>query len=354
MINKLFNCISIHNGGGITYLSIMHNEIDKKGNLIFLDHRAKKKTKPFRNAKIIYFKKNLFRNLFVFKERLKYTILFRKYLIQKNKKEYFEEYYLNGIPPFYRFPVKRNKVCIFFQNKNLFNYINYLDRNLFFKKDFIVYHLIHSTLINLFLKNTDTLIVQTISMKKNISGLKPKNKIEIHDGYWKNLKLGFYIDQVIKDNQKDTNKFLLNRIKHLSKINKIFFYPSSFDPHKNHKVLFKTFNKFSFSSIKNIKLIVSIDKNEVPAKYRNNELIFFIGNQPISLINKIYDLADFLIFPSLNESLGLPLIEASFYNLPIIASNLDYVFDVCNPISTFDPRSEEDIYQKILESINRF
>ena len=90
----------------------------------------------------------------------------------------------------------------------------------------------------------------------------------------------------------------------------------------------------------------------MPLKYRNNELIFFIGNQPIEVINKIYDLVDFLIFPSLNESLGLPLIEASFYKLPIISSNLDYVFDVCEPIYTFNPLSEEDIYQKILKSIN--
>ena len=42
MIKKIFNCISIHNGGGINYLSMMHNDIDKKDNLIFLDQRAKK------------------------------------------------------------------------------------------------------------------------------------------------------------------------------------------------------------------------------------------------------------------------------------------------------------------------
>ena len=70
------------------------------------------------------------------------------------------------------------------------------------------------------------------------------------------------------------------------------------------------------------------------------------------MVNQIYKIADFLIFPSLNESLGLPLIEASFYNLPIISSNLDYVFDVCNPILTFNPYSGDDIYRKILDSIN--
>ena len=352
MITKIFNCISIHNGGGMTYLSIMHYEIDKKNNLIFLDFRAKTKVKPFKNAKIIYFKKSLFRNLFVFKERLKYTLLFRDYLKKKNKKSQIKEFYLNGIPPFYRFSISTNKVYILCQNKNLFNYINYLDKKLFFKISFIIYHLLHSALINAFLKSSDTMIVQTKSMKKNISSLKPKNKIEIQSNYWKKLKLGSYSDHVIKNTSNETNKFLIQQIKDLSKTNKIYFYPSSFDPHKNHKRLFKAFNELKNVSTKDIKLIVSIDKYKVPLPYRNNELIFFIGNQPIFLINQLYKIADFLIFPSLNESLGLPLIEASLYKLPIIASNLDYVFDVCKPLSTFDPLSEEDIYQKILDTIN--
>ena len=59
MINKIFNCISIHSGGGITYLSIMHCKIDKSDNLIFLDFRAKGKIKPFINARTIYFKRKL-------------------------------------------------------------------------------------------------------------------------------------------------------------------------------------------------------------------------------------------------------------------------------------------------------
>ena len=71
----------------------------------------------------------------------------------------------------------------------------------------------------------------------------------------------------------------------------------------------------------------------------------------ITLINEIYKISDFLIFPSLNESLGLPLIEASLHKLPIIASNLDYVYEVCEPNLTFDPNSEEDLTQKILEAI---
>ena len=71
MISKIFNCISIHNGGGLVYLSMIHSKLDKKGNLILLDHRAKNHIKPFYKAKIKFFKKSPYRNFLVFKERLK-------------------------------------------------------------------------------------------------------------------------------------------------------------------------------------------------------------------------------------------------------------------------------------------
>ena len=112
MIRNLFNCISIHNGGGIVYLSLMHKDIDKKVNLILLDDRARNKLKPFLNAEIKYFKKNLFRNILILKERRKHTQIFRNYKRQKYKNEFLNEYYLNGIPPLFRFSTFTNKVFI--------------------------------------------------------------------------------------------------------------------------------------------------------------------------------------------------------------------------------------------------
>ena len=77
MIKKIFNCISIHNGGGIIYLSMMHSEIDKKGNLILLDYRSKSMLKPFINAEVRFFKK-YFRNFSVLIERIKCYVIFKK------------------------------------------------------------------------------------------------------------------------------------------------------------------------------------------------------------------------------------------------------------------------------------
>ncbi len=54
-----------------------------------------------------------------------------------------------------------------------------------------------------------------------------------------------------------------------------------------------------------------------------------------------------LIFPSKTESLGLPLIEAASAGLPIIASELDFVRDVCVPNETFDPYSSTSISRAV-------
>jgi len=347
MIRKIFNCINIHNGGGLIYLSMMHQELDKKGNLIFIDHRAKNHLKPFINAKTKYFKKNIFRNFYVFIERLKSRKIHTSYSNKFNNNEVFSEYYFNGLPPLIRFPFSNNKTYILFQNRNLFVYQNYFNNKLFFNLKFIIYHILHSLLINFLLKKTDTIIVQTSSMKNIIKNLKPSNNIIVQDKYWKNLELKNFINSINFTNSFfDEKRFEI--IKEISKLNKIFFYPASLLPHKNHKRLFKCFQKLIH---KNIKLIVTLDINEVPKIYQKNNKIIFLGKQSFREIHSIYSIVDFLIFPSLNESLGLPLIESSLYKIPIIASNLDFVYDVCKPFITFNPFSENDIYCKVLESL---
>lgn len=54
-----------------------------------------------------------------------------------------------------------------------------------------------------------------------------------------------------------------------------------------------------------------------------------------------------LLFPSTSESFGLPLIEASKLGLPIVASELDFVRDVCDPVQTFDPNSAVSIARAV-------
>ncbi len=46
-----------------------------------------------------------------------------------------------------------------------------------------------------------------------------------------------------------------------------------------------------------------------------------------------------MIYPSIIESFGLPLIESIEFNCKIIASDLDYVKEIVKPSITFNPFS---------------
>lgn len=54
-----------------------------------------------------------------------------------------------------------------------------------------------------------------------------------------------------------------------------------------------------------------------------------------------------MIFPSVAESFGIPLLEATQAGLPILAPELDYVRDVCVPAATFDPSSPRSIARAV-------
>ena len=81
--------------------------------------------------------------------------------------------------------------------------------------------------------------------------------------------------------------------------------------------------------------------------------VIYTGEVNIFDVHEIYQRVDYLIFPSLLESLGLPLIEAKLYNLPIICSREDYVFDVCKPLLTFDPENIEEIRKSIYQAVKK-
>lgn len=58
------------------------------------------------------------------------------------------------------------------------------------------------------------------------------------------------------------------------------------------------------------------------------EQFIFEGVMPHEKLLEYYKSSKGLLFPSSIESLGLPLLEAARFGLPIIASDLDYVKEV--------------------------
>ena len=91
--------------------------------------------------------------------------------------------------------------------------------------------------------------------------------------------------------------------------------------------------------------------HKVRLKAPKNLNVDFLGiisrDEVINLASK----SKFLIFPSLTESFGLPLIEGCQLGCYVISSNLPYVNQVIKPTLTFDPYSVDSISEMINQSV---
>jgi glycosyltransferase involved in cell wall biosynthesis len=74
---------------------------------------------------------------------------------------------------------------------------------------------------------------------------------------------------------------------------------------------------------------------------------------PDAVIADFYRLADALLFPSLEEGFGIPLIEAAFSSIPVFCSDIPVLRELCGEdVSYFDPDSEPNsIANMIIERL---
>lgn len=135
-----------------------------------------------------------------------------------------------------------------------------------------------------------------------------------------------------------------------------FFYPATPDVHKNYFRLFEAVKKLG--KTRKLKLVVTIDNKSVKYiekinetnNYLQYEAIVNLGRIPKERVLDLYLKSKALIYPSLEESLGLPLIEAAYISCPILGSDLPYIHDVVNNPITFNPYDVKDI----ADVMNRF
>lgn len=187
--------------------------------------------------------------------------------------------------------------------------------------------------------NADEFVVQTPSMKSLLE-VRTKGKIPIrvlpfmayNDGYARRGR------QPERLKQKDCD----------------FLYVASGEPHKNHRQLIEAWcllaNEGLFPSLK-----LTLDRvhfaelcfwiEQKVEQYRLN--VENVGSLPHDQMKRLYDRVGALIYPSIFESFGLPLIEARQAGLPVLASELDYVRDVLDPEQTFDPESAVSIARAV-------
>lgn len=212
--------------------------------------------------------------------------------------------------------------------QNILPFVDFaIDRN------YIKYRIVLPLIYKFTLKNYNMIFVQTEWLKNIIiKKYKYRGKIKVLRPIDKKINdYNFQVDSRLIDDLNDSME-LQNHIK--------IFYPGSTEKYKNSNFLIETVNKFNdLSPDKKYILYITLDGE-------STQNIKYIGRVKYEMMNCIYNKVDALIFPSLCESLGLPLIEAQIFNIDIIAADRPYSREICKEnCMYFNPVDEESLIQ---------
>jgi glycosyltransferase involved in cell wall biosynthesis len=149
------------------------------------------------------------------------------------------------------------------------------------------------------------------------------------------IYLGFDFSETVTDIRPHTRPYILT-VGHIVS-------------HKNHETLIKAFNLLARDPAFVHDLII-VGQNYNKPKYLQclremveyKERVVFTGRISHELKAAYYKHADLFAFPSMYEGFGLPLVEASHFGVPIVASRIPVFEELYkNPEALFDPLSPE-------------
>lgn len=185
------------------------------------------------------------------------------------------------------------------------------------------------------LKSADAIIVQTEAMRSQLTWTYPELAGRIH--IVAQPAPQWLLDAVDRPARPVSERLRL-------------FYPAAGYPHKNHALL-RDFARATERDgpVESISLTIEAEPND-----ENPGLLRCLGPlTPAEMIEQ-YSRCDAVVFPSLDESYGLPLVEAMFLGLPVIAADLPYAHALCGDGAIyFDQNSVASLTAAIGELIKR-
>ncbi len=133
-----------------------------------------------------------------------------------------------------------------------------------------------------------------------------------------------------------------------------YFYPAEGAPQKNHVLLFNVWEKlFNYGMFP--KLILTLDNIKYPHLIAEIDRLKLLGVNIVNLgyvkkkvVLDYYKHSKYVIFPSLNESFGLPLVESAQLGCHLITPNLEYVNNVIETNAKYDV-TKNDLYELIID-----
>ena len=314
---------NIRHGGGLLLMEQLLNSVSDKNldiggcfasNIKFKNYKIpypKKSIKLYSSSLLNYF----YSNIHLYKSRNSHSVFL----------------YFGNLPPFIK---TEGFSVLFLHSKLLVEPLFRYKLNLIAKLNL----LIRKLLLKIFHKNVDLIIVQTPSMKKLTQDFMPRTSTIMYPFY-------------------NPRTFISGK-----DISYDFLYPSFGYAYKNYDNLLKAlvllsrkdiFPKFVIALDPNIDEILINKISKLKNKYQLK--IDLLLNPPFSKILDLYEQSRCLIWPSLTESLGIPILDAVYANKDIIASDLEYINDLLDlpEDRKFDPNDVSSIartIQKYLEN----
>lgn len=139
-------------------------------------------------------------------------------------------------------------------------------------------------------------------------------------------------------------------------------YPATPLPYKEHATIVHAMallRKHSPHIAAKVRIHFTFFANDYPMlwamvkKMELENLFVMEGCMPYDKLLSLYKSADGLLFPSTIETLGLPLLDATAFGLPIIASDLDYAHEVLDEYQgvVYADCSDYKLWAKAIEHI---
>lgn len=311
----LIDALYINGGGGKVLLDYLISEAEKtdKEFIYLIDERIKGEIQSIKSTnKIIY---------------LAPSFLKRRSFYKSNKSNFSTILCFANLPP----NIKVNAKVYTYFHQALFleipNTISFKNRLLYKAKIMI---------LKAISKNTNFWLVQSILIKELLA---KKYKIKQENILIKLFYPPFFTNDNVQERKKDT-----------------YLYVSNASTSKNHIPLIEAFCKF-YDQHKRGKLILTVSHDYtdvysiISEKVKQNYPIENIGFVERESLVKVYQSAEYLIYPSLTESFGLSLVEAIENGCKIIGADLPYIHMVCKPSLIFNPYDINSIIEALSLSL---
>lgn len=311
----LLDALFINNSGGKILLDYLAEKLHQSEKDVFflLDQRVKGDFDYLPAEKVLYLPNSLLKR-------------HRFYKVKGNR--FSTVLCFANIPPSIRL---KAKVYTYFHNTVLFYCADH-----FPLKEKVLYRA-KSLVLRFFKKNTDKWIVQTREVARLLNyhwAFKRDSIIELP--FFRSFESDMDVEQ------KDQKAYVLISDGH---------------PNKMHHKLLEGF-AIAQKQLPDIRLYLTISK-QYPVLNRAIEDLKSGGVNVHNLgwcspqkVNELYANCAFLVFPSIQESFGLGLIEAAQNHVKVLASDLPYVKAVIQATLLFDPHNAHEIAAAIVKSQN--